>query len=403
MTVPVVPLLEALSSAELFADGDCVESKDQDPEGDVRLVQLADIGDGEYVDKSHRFLTSTKARALRCTFLKAGDVMVARMPDPLGRACIFPGDFRASVTVVDVCIIRPNTRSMDARWLMHCLNAPVCRNQIGGYATGTTRSRIARSNLGKIKIPLPALADQRRIADILDRADGLRAKRRAALALLDTLTQSIFVEMFSGAERRWPSATIGDVASPENSSIRTGPFGSQLLHGEFTQSGVAVLGIDNAVDNQFRWAGRRYISDRKYTSLKRYTVNPGDVIITIMGTCGRCAIVPDDVPLAINTKHLCCITLDRSKCLPEFLHAYFLRHPSARRYLEQKAKGALMAGLNMGVIKAMPVPLVPIPVQQEFARRVAAVDKLKAAHRASLAEMDALFASLQHRAFRGEL
>ena len=116
-----------------------------------------------------------------------------------------------------------------------------------------------------------------------------------------------------------------------------------------------------------------------------------------MGTCGRCAVVPDDVPLAINTKHLCCITLDEEKCLPVFVHAYFLRHPLARRYLDQTAKGAIMSGLNMGIIRAMPIPLPPIELQRGFVRCV------KAKHCASLAELGALFSVLQHRAFRGEL
>lgn len=103
----VQTLAQALRSADVFTDGDWVESKDQDPTGDVRLIQLADIGDGEYLGKSARFLTSSKARELRCTFLKPGDVLIARMPDPLGRACIFPGHLKSAVTVVDVCIVRP--------------------------------------------------------------------------------------------------------------------------------------------------------------------------------------------------------------------------------------------------------------------------------------------------------
>jgi restriction endonuclease S subunit len=135
----------------------------------------------------------------------------------------------------------------------------------------------------------------------------------------------------------------------------------------------------------------------------RYTVNPGDVIITIMGTCGRCAVVPNDIPLAINTKHLCCITLDQNKCLSKFLQAYFLMHPIANQYLNQTMKGAIMAGLNMNIIKAMPIPIPPLSLQQEFAQRIGTIESLKAQHRESLAYLDTLFASLQHRAFRGEL
>lgn len=89
----------------LISDGDWVESKDQDKNGSVRLIQLADIGDGFFKNVSSRFLTRKKADELNCVFLREGDILVARMPDPLGRACIFP--INASeryVTVVDVCI-----------------------------------------------------------------------------------------------------------------------------------------------------------------------------------------------------------------------------------------------------------------------------------------------------------
>jgi type I restriction enzyme S subunit len=272
------------------------------------------------------------------------------------------------------------------------------------WVTGTTRGKLTQAGAAEIVVPLPPLPEQRRIAEILDKADSVRAKRRAVLAQLDALIQSIFLDMFGNPDaRQWPFSTVAAVASQANGAIRTGPFGSQLLHSEFTDEGIAVLGIDNAVENEFRWAQRRYISETKYRQLARYTVHPGDVLITIMGTCGRCAIVPDDIPRAINTKHLCCITLDHTKCLPVFMHAYFLRHPIARQHIAQKAKGAIMEGLNMGIIKEMPIPLAPLALQQAFAARLRGVNELRRPGQRSAGTSDELFISLQSRAFRGHL
>jgi type I restriction enzyme S subunit len=171
--------------------------------------------------------------------------------------------------------------------------------------------------------------------------------------------------------------------------------------------GIAVLGIDNAVANEFRWDKRRYITEAKYQDLARYRVYPGDVLITIMGTCGRCAVVPDDIPLAINTKHLCCITLDQQACLPEYLHRYFLHDPSAQAYLTAQAKGSIMAGLNMGIISAMPVRLPPLDQQaaivERFDRLQAECDRLVDVQNSKLAALDELKQSLLHQAFTGAL
>ena len=154
---------ELITPEGVFIDGDWIESKDQDPNGDVRLLQLADIGDGFYKNKSSRFLTKDKAEELNCTFLKKGDVLLARMPDPLGRACIFPGDEKDCVTVVDVCVIRSGTDEVGHKWLMYWVNSPKFRNTIASLQSGTTRRRISRGNLATITFPVPPPEQQKRI------------------------------------------------------------------------------------------------------------------------------------------------------------------------------------------------------------------------------------------------
>lgn len=257
-----------------------------------------------------------------------------------------------------------------------------------------------KAKLKEIRFPLPPLAEQRRIAAILDKADALRAKRREAIAKLDQLLQSVFLDMFGDASET--NATVEELAA-DDGAIRTGPFGSQLLHSEFVDSGIAVLGIDNVVSNRFIWAKPRFITEQKYAALARYTASPGDVLITIMGTCGRCAVVPEDVPTAINTKHLCCISLDRDRCDPEFLHSYFLMHPRAKSYLEGRAKGAIMSGLNMGIIKEMPVALPPIERQREFVSIKTALRLEQARMGDHLSRSNQFFEAIQQQAFAGTL
>src|SRR5437870_1808414 len=93
----------------------------------------------------------------------------------------------------------------------------------------------------------------------------------------------------------------------------------------------------------------------------------------MLGTCEHCASVQDDLPLSVNRMHLCCITLKRDLCLPEFLQAAFLQHPSALRQLGVQAKGAVMPGLNMGIIKSIVLTLPPLELQEAFARVICAI------------------------------
>ncbi len=275
------------------------------------------------------------------------------------------------------------------------------------------QANINGTKLKGYPIPLPPLVEQKRIVAILDEAfegiDRAIANTEKNLANARELFVSILCTTIFGDsdQGNWPLTTVADVALAKKGSIRTGPFGSQLLHSEFVDEGIAVLGIDNAVENEFKWGKKRFITPEKFRQLSRYQVNPGDVLITIMGTCGRCVIVPDDIPLAINTKHLCCITLDQAKCLPGFLHAYFLYHPLAQKFLTEKAKGSIMSGLNMDIIKRLPLRLPSISNQQIIVEKINSLSQdirnLEAIYQQKLAALNELKQSILQKAFTGEL
>ncbi|MDE0573740.1 restriction endonuclease subunit S [Demequina sp. B12] len=172
-TAPLGLPIAELAGDGYFGDGDWVESKDQDPSGEVRLTQLADVGVGEFRDRSDRWMRQDQAARLNCTLLKPGDILIARMPSPLGRACQVPDGVGAAATVVDVAILRSSRSDVVPRYVMHALNSHPVRKQMLAFQSGGTRQRISRTNLGKILVPLPTLHEQRRIASELDEFDAL--------------------------------------------------------------------------------------------------------------------------------------------------------------------------------------------------------------------------------------
>ena len=194
--------LGQLPSLELFVDGDWVESKDQDPDGGVRLTQLADVGEGRFRDRSDRWLRPDQAERLGVTYLKQGDLLVARMPDPLGRCCMVPRLSSDAVTVVDVAVVRLGGEVVDSSFLMWCLNSPAIRSKMLELASGTTRRRISRKNLATIELPLPPLAEQERIVEILEahlsRLDAALASADAIEERSAALRRSLLHAAFTG-------------------------------------------------------------------------------------------------------------------------------------------------------------------------------------------------------------
>ncbi|TXI77514.1 MAG: restriction endonuclease subunit S [Flavobacteriales bacterium] len=306
----------------------------------------------------------------------------------------------------DIIPILPDANKLEKRYLYYYLRTPWMIETAVKACSGANLPRVDPKLLAQFKIPLPPLPEQRRIAAILDKAQALVANDKRTLAVYDQLAKSLFLEMFGDGNpdvREWPLVELKDLVSSAPNSLRSGPFGSDLLHSEFVDEGVAVLGIDNAVENRFSWKGRRFITHEKYNELKRYTVRPGDVLITIMATIGRSAVVPADIGPAINSKHLAAITLDQSKANPAFIS--FSIHSDERviHQLFARSRGAIMSGLNLSLIKEVKLRLPPIDVQEHFCQALSRIERDKALATESLHQSEALFGSLLQGAFSGSL
>lgn len=189
---------------EFFDDGDWIETKDQSPDG-IRLIQTGNIGVGFYKDKDSksRFVSAETFKSLGCKEIFEGDILISRLPDPVGRATILPKLSKRSITSVDCTIVRPSKRLCIPEYLLAITMTEHYHQEISQYLTGSSRTRISRSNLGKVQIPLPDLEIQK---EIVQRISAEKNKVDAAVGLIEIYqAKSKFA-----IDKLWSSEMVAD-------------------------------------------------------------------------------------------------------------------------------------------------------------------------------------------------
>ncbi len=377
-----VKLKDALKNAELFIDGDWIESKDQDQNGDIRLIQLADIGNGKYLNKSSRFMTLEKAEKLKCTFIKKGDILLARMPEPLGRSCLFLGDEKPCVTVVDICIIRPD-KTINSSYLNHQINSSFVRNQINNYITGTTRKRISRSNLGKVEILLPSLEKQKQIAKTLDKANELIELRKESITKLDALSKSIFIDMFGDPlskdiKKFELLGTIANIVmgqSPNGDSYNDKGLGEPLLNGP----------------TEF---GKKYPKEKQYTTNPKKFSKYGDILFCVRGaTAGK--LNYSDKKYCIG-RGLASIS-SKSKYSNSYLFYLLEYHYD---YFQKTSNGSTFINICKDDLFNLKVPISNEDLQNKFAKIIEKIEEQKSLYEKELEKLQINFDALLQKSFQ---
>lgn len=240
----------------------------------------------------------------------------------------------------------------------------------------------------------PPLPEQRRIAAILDHADALRARRRQVLTRLNALRQSIFHDIFGGED--WPTAPLADI-------VRTGTlvtYGIVQAGPEF-EGGVPYIRTGDIVDGEISLAGLRHTDPAIATRFERSTVRAGDIVMSIRATVGTTAVVPTELDGANLTQGTARIAPSDRAIGPFLLEC--LRSPATQHWIQGQIKGATFREITLGRLRELEVPLPPIKLQLEFVARADSVAAQSEARGRAKAFNDDLFASLQSRAFRGEL
>jgi type I restriction enzyme S subunit len=369
-------LKAAMGPNGLIIDGDWVESKDQNPDGDVRLIQLADIGDGNYLNKSARFLTSSKARELRCTMLRPGDVLISRMADPIGRACIFPGDPKPCVTVVDICVARPDGQFVVSDWLKYAINEPRFRATVLSRAVGATRPRVSGKNLQAMTVNVPSLDEQMRLVDLLSRAENIVRMRRDAEQKAKEIIPALFLDMFGDPATNpngWPLKRLGTI-------VERFEGGKNVQAGAATDSEFRILKI-SAVTSGVYSESEAKPAPRDFVPPAHYFVRSGDLLFSRANTealVGATAMVTStDGKSLLPDKLWRLVWRSGHDVMPAYMLS-LLQNRSVRQALSKIASGTggSMKNISQAKLADLHLPIAPGYLQRAFDERAASVRSL---------------------------
>ena len=339
------------------------------------------------------------------TPFKRGDVLVAKITPCFENGKMAMANniaYELGFGTTEFHVFRPSER-ITGSYLFNLLRAPYVREAGVMRMKGAAgQRRVPADFFAALQVPLPPLAEQKRIAGILDAADALRTKRREALGQLDTLLQSTFLDMFGDPVTNpmgWGVTTVDRIGSVQGGLQVTSKRRHLALERPYLR-----------VANVFR--GFLELDELKTIRLTRSeelrTSLEYEDILIVEGhgnkeEIGRCARWDGSIVPCVHQNHLIRLRCERAKVSPLYVENY-INSPGGRRSLTGTSRTT--SGLNtisVSKVRRSQIQLPPLDLQHRFAAIAESIGQQKARQRAHLAELDTLFASLQASAFRGDL
>jgi type I restriction enzyme S subunit len=262
----------------------------------------------------------------------------------------------------------------------------------------TTVPAIRKSTIEKLKIPLPPLEEQQRIAAILDKADGVRRKRKEAIRLTEELLKSTFLEMFGDPvtnPKGWGVVSLGSL-------LKFLTSGSRGWARYYADNGSLFLRIQNVKAGRLLLDDIAYVDAPDSTEARRTSVQEGDVLVSMTADLGRTAVIPKGLGKAHINQHLALLRLDREYILPTYAAA-FLASVGGQIQFDRLNREAVKAGLNFDDLRGIKILLPPLEKQIMYSDFLESQTNSLNRQKAASSQSENLFNSLLQRAFRGEL
>ncbi len=329
--------------------------------------------------------------------VQTNDVLVSTVRPNLNSVAVVTEEFSGATASTGYTVLRPLPEVLDTQYLFHWVKTGHFINEMIKLATGQSYPAVSDKIILNSKIPLPPLAEQRRIAAILDQADELRQKRQQAIEKLDQLLQATFIDMFGDPIdnlKGLETVALLDLCKKITDGTHQSP--------KWTTEGIPFLFISNIVDGEIDYSSQKFIDQVTYDSLTKSTkIELNDILYTTVGSYGNVARVKSD-QLFCFQRHIAHIKPSFDKVNPKFLEK-MLSSYGVRRQADRLVRGVAQKTLNLKDLKEIIVFNISLDEQNYFVQKCEVIESLKIKSKLALNQADDLFKSLQNQAFNGTL
>ena len=368
------------------------------PDEEFRYIDLSAVDQDTKSITEAREIACAEAPSRARQLVRTGDVLVSTVRPNLNGVARVPNDLNGATASTGFCVLRPDPEKLSGSYLFHWVKSAAFVGDMVSKATGASYPAVSDRIIFESLFPLPPLEEQHRIAAILDQAETLRTHRRTALALLDSLTQSLFLDMFGDPvanPKGWPTESLTDLCNCYSGGTPS-KAKKEYWEGELPWFSAKDMKAEDLFDSE------DHISEQvpETTTLKLLPKDTVAIVVRGMILAHTFPVCVLRIPATINQdlKAL----LPKQPVNSQFLAAC-LRSQSGFVLEKVSEAGHGTKRLDAQGLQCIRIPRPGDELEQTFATRIAAIEALKTTHRHALAALDALFASLQQRAFAGQL
>lgn len=335
--------------------------------------------------------------------LAAGDVLVSTVRPNLNAVAVVDEHLDGATGSTGFSVLRPNQDELDGRYLFQWVKSPAFINAMVAQATGASYPAVSNKIVRSSAIPLPPLPEQRRIAAILDHADTLRARRRQQDVLLHSLESAIFQSIFgpeSVGPRSWPSMPLKALSLD---GLKNGAY---FPKERYSDDGTEMVHMADAFYDLIPRGGLRRVSASS-EEIEKYAVIEGDVLIARRSLnyagAGKPSLAATSSEPLLFESSLIRMRLDPSLILKEYLFGVLSSENFRRTRLSKIVTGTTIFGVSQSNMGELAIPIPPMELQNRYRNILTECRKMSPGIHTFASELDDLFASLQSRAFRGEM